>query len=240
VPKEFDQVEQCMESQLTRDQTDWTPSRWRRPLVRAGFLISALSLLVFLGLTVIVLRQLPLMRLDAIVALYLQQHMTRGMRAMRIVSGLADPGVPLLGIAGVALLAFRRRWADLALWIVALAGGLFINMSIKDFFDGRRPVWADPLHLGQQWQFPSGHVLGATIGYGLVILLLWHKFDRPRLRITFVLGLLALLLLIGFSRLYVRDHYLGDVLAGYAVGLSWLALCVGVWAAYRPQRGVLQ
>jgi membrane-associated phospholipid phosphatase len=232
-----------MESQLTRDRTaqDWTSNRWRRPLVRAGFLICALSLLAFLGLAVIVIRQLSLMRFDASIALYLQQHTTRlGMRAMRLVSGLADPGVPLLGIGGVALLALRRRWADLMLWVVALGGGLLINSTIKEFFDGRRPIWADPLQLGHQWQFPSGHVLGATIGYGLVILLLWHRFDRPRLRIAFLLGLVALLLLIGFSRLYVGDHYLGDVLAGYTIGLAWLALCAGVWAACRPQRGVLQ
>jgi membrane-associated phospholipid phosphatase len=232
-----------MESQLTRDQPrpDWPPSRWQRPLVRASLLISALALLVFVGVAVVVLRQLPLMRFDTSVALYLQQHTTRlGMRSMRLISGLADPGVPLIGVIGVVLVAAQRRWADLALWVVALGGGLLINASFKDFFDGRRPAWADPLGLGHQWQFPSGHVLGATIGYGLILLLLWHRFDRPRLRSAFVLGLVALLLLIGFSRLYVRDHYLGDVLAGYAVGLSWLALCAGVWAAYRPQRGVLQ
>ena len=99
---------------------------------------------------------------------------------------------------------------------------------------------ADPLRLEHHWQFPSGHVLGATVCYGLVALLLWRRLGRPSLRIALLLGLTALLLLIGFSRLYVRDHYLADVLAGYAAGLSWLALCAGVWAAYRPARGVLQ
>jgi membrane-associated phospholipid phosphatase len=94
--------------------------------------------------------------------------------------------------------------------------------------------------MGHWWQFPSGHVLGATIGYGLVLLLLWRRLGWPGLRVTFVLGLAALLLLIGFSRLYIRDHYLGDVLAGYAAGLSWLAFCAGIWAAYRPQPSVLQ
>ncbi|MEO7913139.1 MAG: hypothetical protein ABIV47_26120, partial [Roseiflexaceae bacterium] len=92
-----------MESQLTRDKTppDRTPNRWRRTLVRAGFLVSALSLLVFLGVAVMILWQLPLIQLDSSVALYLQQHSTRlGMRAMRLVSGLADPGVPLIGVVG--------------------------------------------------------------------------------------------------------------------------------------------
>src|SRR5215210_1896266 len=99
-----------MESQLTREQTrsDWPPNRWQRPLVRASLLISALALLIFVGFAVVVLRQLPLMRLDTSVALYLQQHTTRlGMRSMRLVSGLADPGVPLIGVVGVVLLAAR-------------------------------------------------------------------------------------------------------------------------------------
>jgi undecaprenyl-diphosphatase len=83
-------------------------------------------------------------------------------------------------------------------------------------------------------------VLAAIIGYGLIILLLWHRLARPGLRIIVVLALVALLLLIGLSRLYIGAHYLGDVLAGYAVGLSWLSLCAAVWAAYRSQRSVLQ
>jgi membrane-associated phospholipid phosphatase len=232
-----------MESQLTHNQLphNWLQSRWRQPLVRAGLLTSALSLLVFLVFALAVLRQLPLLRLDTSVALFLQQHSTRlGMRLMWRVSSLADPGVPLIGIAGAMLLAMQRRWADLVLWAAALGGGLWINSTLKDVFDGLRPVWADPRHLGHEWQFPSGHVLAAIIGYGLVMLLVWPKLNRPALRIMAVLALVALLLLIGLSRLYIGAHYLGDVLAGYAVGLSWLSLCAAIWAAYRPQRGVLE
>ncbi|HJZ45629.1 MAG TPA: phosphatase PAP2 family protein [Roseiflexaceae bacterium] len=232
-----------MESHLTHDETlpKLPPSRWRRPFVRASLLLSILSLLVFLGLTTIVLRQMPPLYVDASVALFLKQHTShKGEHAMELVSALADPGVPLLGVAVALALAFKRRWADLSLWLTGLGGGLLINMTVKDYFDSQRPPWADPLHLGHFWQFPSGHVLGATIGYGLLALLLWRKVDLLLFRVTLLLGLIALLLVIGFSRLYVRDHYLGDVLAGYAAGLSWLALCAGVWAAYRPARGVLQ
>jgi undecaprenyl-diphosphatase len=204
-------------------------------------LISGLSLLVFLIFAVTVLRQLPLLQLDTSVTLFLQQHSTRsGMRLMWRVSSLSDPGVPLIGIAGAVLLVMRRRWADLALWASALAGGLWINSTLKQIFDGLRPAWADPRHLGHEWQFPSGHVLAATIGYGLILLLIWPRLNRPAVRIIVVLALVALLLLIGLSRLYIGAHYLGDVLAGYAVGLGWLALCTAIWAAYRPEPGVLQ
>ena len=232
-----------MASRPTRDRTTqhWTSSRWQRPFVRSSFLIGALSLLVFVGLALTVLLKLPLLRLDARVALVIWEHTSsKGTRAMRLISALAVPGVPLIGIAGTALLAARRRWADLALWMAALGGGLALNLTIKQLFDSIRPTWADPLRFGHQWQFPSGHVLGATICYGLIVLLCWRKIGRRPARIALLLGLVGLLLLIGFSRVYIRSHYLGDVLAGYAIGLSWLAICVGVWAAYRPARGVLQ
>jgi membrane-associated phospholipid phosphatase len=233
-----------MESQLTRDSTSqyWTPRRRQRPLVRTSFMIGIFALLIFLALALVVLRQLPLLGLDTSVALFLKEYAARhgGVRVMRLVSGLADPGVLILGAAGVALLAYRRRLADLALWVTALAGGLVLNTTIKQLFDGFRPAWADPLRLGHEWQFPSGHVLGATVCYSLIVLLSWPKCSRLRQRIALLVGLVGLLLLIGFSRLYLRDHYLGDVLAGYAVGLSWLAACIGVWAAYLPARSVLQ
>ena len=33
-----------------------------------------------------------------------------------------------------------------------------------------------------------------------------------------------IILYIGFSRLFVGDHYLTDVLAGYALGVAWSGL----------------
>ncbi len=45
-----------------------------------------------------------------------------------------------------------------------------------------------------------------------------------RWRALAVIGLVLILLLVGFSRIYLGVHYLSDVLAGMAVGLAWLAL----------------
>jgi undecaprenyl-diphosphatase len=227
-----------MESQLTRDGTpqNWMPRHWRQPFVQICFLISIVSLLVFFGIVDIVFHERPLLQIDRIVAEYLKEHtLPHTMRVMRIVSGLAVPGVPVLAVVGALLLAYRRRWADLALWVVAITGGLVLNDRLKIIYDAVRPPIADPLRLAFEWGFPSGHALAAVIAYGLVGVLLWFRIMQPRYRIAVAIGLAVLIVLIGFSRLYVRDHYLGDVLAGYAVGLSWLALCVGVWAAFRPK-----
>ena len=232
-----------MESQLAHDKLSRAaqPSQWRPRFVQICFLISVGALLIFFGIADIVFQQRPLLQVDRIVAEYLQQHTTDfGMTVMTFISELADPGVPALAVVGALLLAYRRRWADLALWVVAISGGIFLNSWLKQVYDAVRPPVADPLRLAFEWGFPSGHAIAALIAYGVLGVLLWFHIAGPRLRNVVALSLAALILLIGFSRLYVHDHYLGDVLAGYAVGLSWLALCVGVWAMYRPHRGVLQ
>src|SRR5437868_1730644 len=116
-----------MESQLAREEMSRVvqPSRWRQPFVQFCLLISLVSLLIFFGIVDIVFNQRPLLQIDRIVAEYLKQHtLPHTMRLMKIVSGLAVPGVPIVAAIGAVVLAYRRRWADLTIWVVAISGGL--------------------------------------------------------------------------------------------------------------------
>jgi undecaprenyl-diphosphatase len=60
----------------------------------------------------------------------------------------------------------------------------------------------------------------------------WRTWRR---RLALVVGLGLLVLLIGFSRLYLGVHYLSDVLAGYALALAWLGLCLITIEAVRAR-----
>jgi len=184
----------------------------------------------FLGIADTVFTQRPLLQLDTLVAIYIHQHTTlMGVRVMTWISALADPGVPILGVVVALLLAFRREGVNLMRWSVALCGGYGLNAWLKVAYDAIRPPVSDPLHLGFEWGFPSGHALAALVAYGMVGVLLWDRIVERQRRVKLILMLITLVLLIGFSRLYIGAHYLGDVLAGYAVGIAWLAVCDGAW-----------
>ena len=54
------------------------------------------------------------------------------------------------------------------------------------------------------------------------------------------LDALLIVLMVGFSRLYMGEHYPTDVLAGYAFGLAWGALVftsLELYRRYRSKRG---
>ncbi len=69
--------------------------------------------------------------------------------------------------------------------------------------------------------FPSGHSMFALLAFGLLAYLLIPKM--PSLFWKWVVGLaaLALVLFVGFARVFEGGHFLSDVLAGYAVALAW-------------------
>ncbi|MFB6173908.1 MAG: phosphatase PAP2 family protein [Halobacteriales archaeon] len=67
--------------------------------------------------------------------------------------------------------------------------------------------------------FPSGHAIAATTIYG-GLLVVFDRYRDPKL----LSGTAALVVLIGLSRVVLGVHYLGDILAGFAVGLVMLGV----------------
>jgi len=67
--------------------------------------------------------------------------------------------------------------------------------------------------------FPSGHAIGSTVVYGGLALVYGDSISRRRLLLAG--GLAAL---IGFSRIALGVHHLTSVLAGFALGVAYLAV----------------
>jgi membrane-associated phospholipid phosphatase len=66
----------------------------------------------------------------------------------------------------------------------------------------------------------------ATVFYGALCALVMAKVRDWRARGLVVVVGACLILLVGFSRIYLGVHYLSDVMAAIAEGLTWLAFCL--------------
>lgn len=132
-----------------------------------------------------------------------------------------------LGLAVGSVLWLRRRtWRPLLMMGAAYLGAAGLYDIVKPAVARARPPAA--LQVGgpdQGWAFPSGHATQTIAFYGMlaIVLIAWYA---PRRRLLFAIGAALVTLVVGASRLYLGVHWLTDVLGGYALGLTWLAVVV--------------
>jgi membrane-associated phospholipid phosphatase len=130
----------------------------------------------------------------------------------------------------------RRRLYWLAAFLSSVYGGMLLNRILKYLFQRPRPHFDDPLLSLTSYSFPSGHTMTATVLYGVLAAYFFANTQDWRRRVVIVLVASFLILLVGFSRIYLGAHYLSDVLGAMAEGLAWLALCLTVvYSFWREQ-----
>jgi membrane-associated phospholipid phosphatase len=113
------------------------------------------------------------------------------------------------------------------LFIISIGSALTV-WATKIFFAIPRPV--DPIALMtlDSFSFPSGHAAAAATLYGFLLWMMVGTGKTDTVRVFFAGIFFALIILIGFSRLYLGVHYLSDVVAGYIVGFAWVAIGIAL------------
>src|SRR5215216_5878873 len=142
--------------------------------------------------------------------------------------------VPLLAVA--VFVFYRRGWRlSAVLLVVSTGGSIVLTTVLKGLFQRSRPeLFASGYH-ASFYSFPSGHATVAVGFYGMLTLVLAYRLQGTARWAVAILGILVVLL-IGFSRLYLGVHYPTDVLAGYLAALLWLVFVGAVYAAWLSVR----
>jgi hypothetical protein len=117
----------------------------------------------------------------------------------------------------------------MAFWCVDFAVGArlafafllstYVNVGIKDLFAHPRPFELDPtvqLYDAEGYGLPSGHSQSAVVVWGIIA----ASFRKAWLWVVAIL----MMILIGFSRIYLGVHFPTDVLCGWTVGAILLAV----------------
>ena len=134
--------------------------------------------------------------------------------------GSAAVTLPLAGFAAV-LLAIRRRWMEAAAVVVGMALIFLLVHGIKGWTDRPRPL--DPVVSSTGSSFPSGHAAYSTLYVWIAITVAFRVVPGITRRTLLIGASIVLTALIGLTRGYLRVHWLSDVTAGWALGISCFA-----------------
>jgi membrane-associated phospholipid phosphatase len=116
----------------------------------------------------------------------------------------------------------KRRFFSILIIAVSNFG---MMVGLKFFFNRPRPL-LPVLEKISGFSFPSGHAFMGMIFYGLLISIVYREVSTVWKKWILIFILACFILLVGFSRVYLRVHYLSDVLAGFCFGLLSLTIFV--------------
>jgi undecaprenyl-diphosphatase len=214
----------------------FTPGTYLGLHLTVGLLVCLSALWLFSAITEGVVNE-PITRVDSALVTTIRAHATpTGDAAFSFISRIGSPAAlaVIAVVVGIWLIWRGHRYV-LTGWIAAFAGGAVVTHVLKIVIRRPRPPGAEAFLHESTFGFPSGHALNSVVAYGMLAYVLPILVARSRRTRMAVVATAALLVLaIGVSRMYLGVHYLSDVLAGYAVGVLYLTVCIsGVETARR-------
>lgn len=165
-------------------------------------------------------------------ALFLSWRSVIGVKIFSAITFLANLefALPLVAII-LLILIFKKYQTYIWPFLFTVISAELVTFIGKLLVRRIRPE--DGALVMLDFSFPSGHATIAVALYGFLAYLLFRKTKQK----IYIFSAFVLILLLGFSRLYLGVHYVTDVIAGYLVGL--LALMAGIslreWLFYRQK-----
>ena len=125
--------------------------------------------------------------------------------------------------ANILLLLFfiykKNKWWAIRVALISLSSVGLMTL-LKILFHRHRP--AAPLVDGiTNFSFPSGHAFMSVATYGLLAYWFANTIKQGWWRRTLIIFCFLLILLISFTRIYLRVHYTTDIIAGLTLGTAW-------------------
>lgn len=159
---------------------------------------------------------------DQIAIVWMSLHRTTFLDEIAVTLSLLGGLGPVLLFCGICCIQqlLHKSYINVAFIGLAIIGSSAIGWILKDLIHRPRPDATFAMVKTYGASFPSAHSLYAVVMAG-VLLFIFHKHTCIKV-IAILSGLW--LLIMGLSRIYLGVHYPTDVLAGWSIGLMWIAL----------------
>ncbi|NRN97016.1 phosphatase PAP2 family protein [Lactobacillus helveticus] len=144
----------------------------------------------------------------------------------QVIAFINDPKLMVVWDVLLAGLLLNEERNLTAIWVLGTLG--FADASgivMKKLIRRRRPIMHSDMENG--YSFPSGHVLGATT-MGLILLQLFAK----EFGLIFIIGIVALWVMVIISRLSLKAHYPSDIVGATSLAIVCFSISQQLFLAF--------
>jgi membrane-associated phospholipid phosphatase len=193
----------------------------------AGLVAFTIAAIIFVLLAEDVATADTLTLLDAQINVWLHAHNTPHLTTFfLLVSKLHSNLIVTTVMLAICVYLWSKHLRYWVLtFLLAVPGGMLLNVLLKLVFARPRPRFDDPILRLKTFSFPSGHTMLAVVFYGTLCVFAIARLRGWKMRAPAILLAAFMIALVGFSRMYLGAHYLSDVLGAMAEGFAWLAFC---------------
>ena len=158
--------------------------------------------------------------------------------ALTWLTDLGGSGFAWLALTVAVIWLLIRRERALALYVASAGlGSAALVTGVKALADRPRPVLDEPIAAAPGLSFPSGHSLGSTVTYG-VLLLVFVPIAPARWHRVIIAATAALVGLIGITRILLGVHFPSDVLGGWLLGAFWVLVTAIAFRSWHRSAGL--
>lgn len=126
----------------------------------------------------------------------------------------------------------KNRWSWIKIAAISISSTA-VMFLLKFILQRQRPLV--PLIVkAHGYSFPSGHTFTSLCFFGMLMYIVYQKIKQPVLKWILIILMVFLVLLIGFSRVYLQLHYASDVIAGFCLGIIWLLMAK--WLLFKAEQ----
>jgi undecaprenyl-diphosphatase len=154
---------------------------------------------------------------------------TEAFTAVAVVISIVFDTYTLLvfALAASALLFYKNYRKQSVLFLGAMGGDALLVAASKALVYSPRP--ANELITETGNSFPSGHVTGSIVFFGLLTYFAWQVWCSSKAKASSSVFYAAITIVVGFDRIYLNVHWFSDVLGGCLLGTFWLTFSILVF-----------
>jgi undecaprenyl-diphosphatase len=130
-----------------------------------------------------------------------------------------------VAVASILLAKNYKRYSLLLL--SSMLGDAILVLAFKTLIMSQRPLNEIILETG--YSFPSGHVTGCVVFFGVLTYFAWKRWTTLNAKIVTSGLYIAITVVVAFDRIYLNVHWLSDTIGGVFLGAFWLLLCFFVF-----------